>query len=292
MDSSYVLVTAAYNEERFIESTIQSVIRQMWRPAEWNIVSDASTDKTDEIVERYASRYDFIHLTRINEEHPRNFCAQVNAINTGITKLKSTDFAYFGNLDADITIAPDYFSRLLEKFQSNSRLGLAGGAICEPSQHGQFRERKRNNVNSVAHACQCFRRACFDALGGRYFPMPYGAPDVYAEVAARMNSWEVMSFADLPVRHHRFTGSAEHYLRNYFRQGKADYSLGTLPMFELVRVIRRSIDKPYLIGSLARLSGFGHSYCLRESRPVPTDFLRFIRKEQLKRLAKLVIRPS
>jgi glycosyltransferase involved in cell wall biosynthesis len=40
MTVSYVLVTAAYNEERFIENTIQSVIAQECRPAEWNIVSD------------------------------------------------------------------------------------------------------------------------------------------------------------------------------------------------------------------------------------------------------------
>src|ERR1035441_3171250 len=88
MKPSYVLVTAAYNEERFIEGTLQSVIAQNWRPTEWNIVSDASTDKTDEIIERYASRHDFIQLVRITEGHARNFAAQVSAINTGIRHLK------------------------------------------------------------------------------------------------------------------------------------------------------------------------------------------------------------
>lgn len=288
MEPSYVLVTAAYNEESFIEKTIESVIAQTWRPTEWNIVSDASTDKTDEIIERYASHYDFIHLVRITAKHPRNFAAQVNAINTGIQGLRSTNFDYFGNLDADITMAPSYFSRLLDKFRANHRLGIGGGLIYERSPDGEFRGRKRNSVESVAHACQFFRRACFDVVGNKYFPLPYGAPDVYAEVAARMNSWEVTSFSDLPVYHHRLTGSADHYLRNYFRQGKADYSLGTSPMFELVRVLRRSMDQPYLIGSLARLAGFAHSYYVRESRPVPRDFFRYIRKEQTQRLASLI----
>ena len=284
---SYVLVTAAYNEERFIESTMHSVIAQKWRPLEWNIVSDASTDKTDEIIEGYAARYDFIRLVRITEEHARSFAAQVNAINAGIGQLKSRDFDYFGNLDADITFDPGYFLLLLEKFANNPRLGLGGGAIYEKAADGQFRDRKRNSIESVAHACQFFRRACFDSVGGRYLPLPYGAPDVYAEVAARMHGWEVMSFPDLPVHHHRFTGSADHALRNCFRQGKADYSLGTLPMFELARVLRRSVDKPYMLGSLARLAGFGHSYCIRETRPVAKDFFRFIRKEQAQRLARL-----
>jgi glycosyltransferase involved in cell wall biosynthesis len=288
MTVSYVLVTAAYNEERFIENTIQSVIAQECRPAEWNIVSDGSTDGTTAIVERYAARHDFIHLVNVTDVHPRNFAAQVNAINLGIRNLKTKDFEYFGNLDADITIPPRYFSLLLKKFADNPRLGLGGGAIYEKSLSGEFKSRKRNSIKSVAHACQLFRRECFEAIGGRYFPMPYGAPDVYAEVASRMNSWEVTSFADLPVHHHRFTGSADHYLHNCFRQGKADYSLGTLPVFELIRLMRRSVDKPYVIGSIARLAGFGHSYWIRETRPVPSAFVQYIRKEQTRRIAALL----
>ena len=46
----YVLVTPARNEEDFIELTIQSVVRQTVRPVKWAIVSDGSTDRTDEIV--------------------------------------------------------------------------------------------------------------------------------------------------------------------------------------------------------------------------------------------------
>jgi poly-beta-1,6-N-acetyl-D-glucosamine synthase len=285
--SSYVLVTAAYNEERFIENTILSVIAQTCRPVEWNIVSDASTDRTNEIVASYAACYDFIHLVQVTDDHARNFAAQVSAINLGIRKLKIREFEYFGNLDADITLDSSYFSRLLEKFSGSPRLGLGGGAIYERSADGEFKARKRNSKRSVAHACQFFRRECFEAIGGCYFPMPYGAPDVYAEVASRMNAWEVATFSDLPVHHHRVTGSADHYLRNSFRQGKADYSLGTLPIFELIRTMRRCVDKPYVIGSLARLAGFSHSYWSRELRPVPEHFIHYLRREQAQRIAHL-----
>ncbi len=52
---SYVLVTPARNEAAFIENTIRSVIAQTVLPRSWIIVSDGSTDQTDEIVRRYAS---------------------------------------------------------------------------------------------------------------------------------------------------------------------------------------------------------------------------------------------
>lgn len=286
MSLSYVLVTAAYNEEQFIEETIKSVAAQTLLPSEWIIVSDASTDRTGEIVQKYSAQHDFVRLLRITEEHPRNFAAQVNAINSGLRHLGCRDFDFIGNLDADITLDPAYFARLLEKFSENQRLGLAGGYIHERSTDGTFESRKRNSVRSVAHACQFFRRECFESIGSSYVPLPYGAPDVYAEVAARMNNWQVVSFPELPVYHHRFTGSADNPLRNCFRQGKADYSIGTLPVFELARILLRSGDKPFLIGSLARIAGFGHSYCIKERRSVPSDFLHYLRREQAGRLVR------
>ena len=46
----YLLITAARNEEEYLELTIKSVVSQTVRPVRWLIVSDGSTDRTDEIV--------------------------------------------------------------------------------------------------------------------------------------------------------------------------------------------------------------------------------------------------
>ena len=53
----YVLITAAKNEELFIEKTIQSVLNQTIKPEKWIIVSDGSTDQTNDIVEQYKNKY-------------------------------------------------------------------------------------------------------------------------------------------------------------------------------------------------------------------------------------------
>jgi glycosyltransferase involved in cell wall biosynthesis len=55
----YVLITPARNEPAFIEQTIKSVIQQTILPLKWVIVSDGSTDGTDEIVKRYAVNHDW-----------------------------------------------------------------------------------------------------------------------------------------------------------------------------------------------------------------------------------------
>ena len=284
MMTSYVLVTAAYNEEKYIEETIRSVVAQSVTPLRWIISSDGSTDRTEDIVNAYVAGYSFLRLCHISDEHPRNFAAQVIAINRGLAHLRDLPYDYVGNLDADITLEPDYFARLLKKFDDDPKLGLGGGSVYERSGDGKFGPRRGNSAISVAHGCQLFRRECFEAIGAHYTPLPYGGPDTYAEVTARMNGWRVKSFSDLPVFHHRATTSAEGMLKGSFRQGRMDYSLGADPGFELLKLLRRVRSKPFLIGSMARCAGFIGSYLLREERPVENEFVCYLRREQRMRV--------
>ena len=53
---TYVLITPARNEAKFIELTLQSMVGQIYRPLKWVIVSDGSTDGTDDLVRKYSCR--------------------------------------------------------------------------------------------------------------------------------------------------------------------------------------------------------------------------------------------
>jgi glycosyltransferase involved in cell wall biosynthesis len=278
----YVLVTAAYNEERFIEQTIQSVIGQTVLPLRWVIVSDASIDRTDEIVDAYARQHEFIQLHRITKKHPRNFAAQVLAIRTGYEVLRDLDFEFIGNLDADVAMDSSYFETLLGHFRVEPGLGLSGGNICEEVD-GEYRTRPSNNFKSVPHAVQMFRRTCFDAVGG-YLPMKYGGPDWVAEVRARQLGWAVRSYPDLPVRHYRPTCAAEGKLRAWWRQGQMDYSVGSLFLFEVVKCARRVRGHPVFVGAAVRLLAYCVAYAKREPRQVSENFVRFLQREQRNRL--------
>jgi len=283
---TYVLVTAAYNEEKYIEQTIQSVAAQTVLPRKWIIVSDASTDRTDEIVQKYAERHGFIRLYRITEDHPRNFAAQANAINTGFAQLKGMEYDFIGNLDADISFEPTYFAELLERLTCNPSLGLAGGYIYE-EQGAEFTPRRYNNVRSVAHAVQLFRRECLDSLQG-YVPLPYGGTDWHAGVLVQFKGWQVRSFPELTVFHHRPGGSAEGRLRAWYRQGLMDFSLGSHPLFEIARVARRVRSRPYGVAAFVRLCGFAWAYCRGEERMVSKEFIEYLRRQEIERLRHFV----
>src|SRR5437868_6113922 len=87
----YAIITPARNEGDYIEGTIKSVVAQTIRPVRWVIVSDGSTDTTDEIIQRYAAKHDWIHYVRRPERKERQFAAKAQCFNAGYASLTGVD---------------------------------------------------------------------------------------------------------------------------------------------------------------------------------------------------------
>lgn len=278
----YVLITAAKNEEAYIDFTLRSVCSQTRLPKNWIIVNDNSTDRTEELIRKYAEKNNFITLLNRTGDQKRNFGSQVHSINAGFEMLKTLEFDLVGNIDADISFEPHYFETLVKTISNNPQLGIVGGWIQE-KQNDIFCDRKSNSLNSVPHAVQLFRRECFEQIGG-YKPFRNGGPDWYAEVLARKNGWEVKPFKDLKVGHHRTTNAAEKRFHAAWREGQLAYSIGSHPVLEIVKTGRRFYRRPFVLFSLARLLSYSSSYLLKKKREVSDDFKKYIRKEQIARL--------
>jgi glycosyltransferase involved in cell wall biosynthesis len=278
----YVLVTAAYNEEANIAKTIQSVICQSLLPCTWVIVSDGSTDGTDEIVKNYAEKHSFIRFLRVTRRPGRSFGSKVRALQSGNTLLQGIDPDFIGNLDADVSVEPTYFESLIQHFETRPALGIAGGFVFEETD-GQFLSRRSNRSYSVAHAAQLVRRECYYAIGG-YAVLEYGGEDWHAQICARMKGWDAEAFPQHKIYHHRHTGEADNLIRHKFRQGRMDYSFGSDTLFEILKCLARSPEKPFLAGSLARLVGYFWSGVCRDPRPVSDEFISFLRRDQKEKL--------
>ena len=279
-------MTAAYNEELNIGRTIESVLEQTLLPARWVIVSDGSIDRTDEIVEKFAKEHSFITFFRITRPQGRSFGSKVAALRVAQKHFDGIDYGFVGNLDADVSIAPNYYESLIRNLQNIPTLGIAGGYVCEEKK-GRFENRRSNRVYSVAHAGQLVRRECYEAIQG-YTVLQYGGEDWHAQISSKMKGWDSQSFPDLKVFHHRHTGQAENLLRHKFRQGRMDYGFGSYATFEFVKCIERFPEKPLIVGSLSRMCGFLWSWISREKRPVSSEFVAFLRNEQKQKLRSLV----
>jgi hypothetical protein len=278
-------MTAAHNEEAFIEKTIASVLAQTVPPKQWVIVSDGSTDKTNEIVESYAHRYEFICCLNLARPTGRSFGSKGIALQRGRELLEGLSFEFIGNVDADVAFGPSYFETLINHFERKPKLGIAAGFIYE-EQDGEFRSRTSNRRDSVPHAAQLVRRECYEAIGG-YSVFKYGGEDWYAQQCAKMNGWHAEAIPALPVFHERHTGAANNLLQHHFRLGRLDYSFGSDPVFEVLKCAVRLSERPWLLGAVTRFLGFAWSGVSREKRPVPEKFVDFLRKEQRARIRSI-----
>lgn len=282
----YVLITPARNEARFIECTLKSVVAQTVQPLKWVIVSDGSTDGTDEIVSRYAAEHPWIELVRMPERRERNFAGKVHAFNAGYARMNGLEYDAIGSLDADITFGEDYFAFLLGKLAADHLLGLVGTPFQEGS--NPTYDYRFTSIEHVSGACQLFRRQCFEEIGG-YVPAKGGCIDDIAVLSARMKGWGTRTFPERVSLHHREMGTAlSGGLAARFRSGARDYDVGNHPVWELFRTCYQMTKRPLVIGGLALGLGYAWSEIRRMERPVSTELVAFRRREQMHRLKRFL----
>lgn len=279
---TYVLITPARNEARFIEQTIQAVVAQTVLPLKWVIVSDGSTDATDDIVRRYANAHEWIELVRLPERRERHFAGKVYAFNAGQAAIGEPSYDVIANLDADITFASDYFDFLLEKLAADPKLGVVGTPYVETT--NETYDYHFVNIEHVSGACQVFRRACYEAIGG-YVPVKVGTIDCIAVITARMKGWKTRTFTEKVCTHHRQVGTAESgQIKSRFVTGAMDYTMGNHPVWQIFRSFYQMTQRPYLIRGLAIAAGYAGAWLRQAERPVSKEFVAFHRHEQMQRL--------
>lgn len=282
----FVVITPARNEAQFIGATITSMVRQTARPMKWVIVSDGSTDGTDEIVEKYALLHPWISLVRMPERRDRHFAGKIVAFNAGYATVQQLPYEMIASMDADISFDEGYFLFLLEKLNEDPQRGLVGTPFSEGS--GRTYDYRFVNIEHVSGACQLFRRQCFEDIGG-YVPIKAGGVDHVAVVTARMKGWKTRTFTDKVCIHHRPMGSATaRHLKIRFRFGVRDYVFGNHPLWEASRVLYQFSKRPFMLGGLVLLSGYIWAFLRRLDRPVSPEFVAFQRREQMRRLKTFI----
>ena len=282
---SYVLITPARNEAQYIELAIKSVLSQTVRPLKWAIVSDGSTDGTDEIVLKYAAGHDWIELLRMPDRKERDFAGKVHAFNAGYASVKHLSYTVVGNLDADISFNDkDYFAFLMSKFAEDPGLGVGGTPYRQGNSMHDYRFA---NIEDVSGACQLFRRECFEEIGG-YRPLKGGGVDHVAFLMARMKGWRTRTFTDKVCLHHRPTGTAQRgVLMAKFMIGTLDYALGSHPAWEMFRTVYQMTKRPFVGGGLMLFAGYASAMLRRTQRPMSRELIAFRRREQMQRLKRL-----
>ena len=138
------IVTPSFQQGRFLEATIRSVLEQDYQPIEYVIVDGGSTDESVEVTERYADR-----LAWWVSEPDRG---QPHAINKGFARTTGEYMAY---LNSDDTLLPGAISRLVETLAREREALVAFGDAEFVDERGQLIRHGQPRVWEVGAMARC-----------------------------------------------------------------------------------------------------------------------------------------
>lgn len=255
---SYIVVTPAFNEEKNIEATLDSMIAQTAKPKVWVIVDDGSVDKTWDIITAKAVSYSWIKvLRRPKKQNPGadglllGACSKsfLEGLKLALDVCPNPEFVV--KLDADLKFAPNYFALLLEEFIRNPRLGIAGGDLYV--YQGPTPIKERASKAHVHGATKVYRRSCYEQIGGI---RPVFGWDIIDEILARDAGWYVTSFDHLHLVHLRRIASRVGRFKGWARHGYMAYYVGMSPP----RILIKALFHLFVIKDIVQSFGLAYGY--------------------------------
>lgn len=279
----YAVVSPMKNEEKYVTGTLESMTSQTIKPVEWVIVNDGSADRSAEIVNGVAAKNSWIRMLDVaglGDRLPEHYGGHVvDLFYEGLRFLKTADFDFVVKLDCDVSFAPDFFETLLSAFDKTEKLGISSG-IAFARINGVLQEEKSAPSHTLG-ATKVYRRECFADIGGLVPSMGWDGID---EVKARMKGWEAWPIRELIVHHHRPEGAALGLMASGVERGKGSYFMGYHPLFIIARVLRRMLRPGFFADGIGMLVGYFTSLARHDDRIADPEFIRFLQKQQLRKL--------
>ena len=279
----YGIIMPVRNESAFIDTTIQCLIKQTVSPAFLIVVNDGSTDNTGDIVDRYVKSFDWVHvLHRKDRGYRKNGIGVMEAFYDGFQNIKMNTWEYICKLDGDLSFDNDFFEKILERFELEPGLGIAGGKILNVI--GSKRVFEPHPDFHVRGAVKMYRRSCWETIGGLVKMTGW---DTYDEIKAIMEGWTTKTIGSLPVLHYRPTGNADGIYRNYFKNGTGSYILGYNPVFLILRAVKSSILEKNFFAGTGMIWGFFTAKFRKVERIPDPAARKFISRQQIRLMLRM-----
>lgn len=128
------IITPSYNQARFLESTIKSVISQRYPNKEYLVIDGDSTDSSLDIIKKYSSHIDWW----ISEKDT----GQAEAINKGLQKANGDIVAW---LNSDDVYASDAIQIAVNSLVEDEKVGLVYGDVGAINTRGDL-------INTISYS--------------------------------------------------------------------------------------------------------------------------------------------
>lgn len=280
-----VIIVPFRDEERYLETLLDSVACQTRLPDRLVLVDDGSVDASPQKAARFVKQHAWaVLLRRPHRPRERDRLLKASVWQSFLWALEQVEVDYdiVAKLDGDLRLSPDLLETIEQHFDDDPRLGIAGAFLSARDRRGHF-GREHHPVFHVRGATKFYRQSCYEEIA----PIPAVLGwDTIDEVKARMNGWRTLTF-EIPSgdsEHLRPTGSLDGALRSFRRYGLAAYVYGAHPLFVLLAAVYRLGKWPWMLGGVNYAAGWLSGALRRYPRADP-EIRAFVRREQLGRVA-------
>lgn len=172
MNPDFSIITVAFNSEKTIERTIQSILNQTHKNLEYIIIDGGSTDSTNTIIERYKGHFGN-NLTHISERDKGIY----DAMNKGIALSKGK---IIGLLNSDDYYFENTLETVFNAYTNTDGDTVISGALIFKSNDGEqllktsekrFLKKTKNYKNGVRHPATFVPKTIYNEVG--FFNLNY-----------------------------------------------------------------------------------------------------------------------
>jgi len=275
----YYVIIPAHNEEAFMGVTLESLAAQTLLPAKAVVVNDNSTDGTAAIVTSFAQKYPWISL--INKQSDAVHMPGSKVIQAFLAGYATVDEDYdiIVKLDADLILPPDYFETVMNEFEKDDKVGMAGG-FAYIEKNGEWVIESLTDKDHIRGAFKAYRKALFMQMGGLRPNMGWDTAD---ELIAKFFNWKVVTIKRLKVKHLKPTGANYNKAARY-KQGEAFYTLGYGLIITTIAGAKLAMRKNKPLLFIDYIKGFLKAKAEKRSLLVTNEQAKFIRRYRWKKM--------
>lgn len=275
----YYIVIPSHNEEALISLTLQSLVEQTVLPTRIVVVNDNSTDNTEAIVTAFISKYPFISLVNKTSDAIHLPGSKViQAFQKGLETLDE-NYDFIVKADADLIFPNNYFETIIKHFESDERIGMAGG-FCYIEKNGEWILENLTDKDHIRGALKAYRKETFKQIGGLKPEMGWDTVD---ELLCKFYNWKVVTDKSLHVKHLKPTGANYNKTARY-KQGEAFYSLGYGFLITAIASLKLAMMKKKPLLFIDYIKGFWKAKSSKKPLLVTKEQAKFIRNYRLQKM--------
>ncbi len=263
---------------------LESLVNQTILPKKVVVVNDNSTDDTKKIISGFTKKYSWISTLNIissNKHIPGN--KVIKAFNNG-QKTLDNNYDIICKFDADIILPTDYLEKITILFNSDQKVGVAGGlAFIKKNENWVYE--KVASKDHVRGPFKAYRKDCFKQIGGLKESIGWDTVDV---LLAKYFGWKVKSDKSLHVKHLKPTGK-NYQSDSKYVFGEALYKMRLGLLLSILSAIKGGFNKRSWSYTANTLKGFFKAKQNKLEFLVTKEQGKFIRNLRWKGILKKLI---